>query len=225
MKPFTLDIKEIYHLEKFYRKSPVLFAKVIVNMMNTFAFGTRKVALNIIHKKMVVRSTRFVDSRVRIRKASLSLPNATVGSIYSQRFTGWEEQEGTPTQRTRVFGIMARKGDIRNKTIAPSRMSPSSVRIDPDDYAGKSERFKNTAMIMDLKRRGVSKPFVITRHSKFKQGLYRWRKGVIETLQVFKTKRQPRPVKWMSGAKDLYMTTNRVRNEWAKSVKHVLKLR
>jgi hypothetical protein len=151
---------------------------------------------------------------------------AIVGSIRRPRFTGWIEQElGTPVQRTRIFGIMARGGDIKRRTIGVSRLRQNADHIEPDAYEGRSERFRNTAMLMDIRRRGIKKPFVIRRHSKLKPGLYRFVRKKLQMLQRFKVKVQPKRIPWLSGSVKLYMSKNRVRNEWAKSIRHVLKLK
>lgn len=222
---FTIDLKDLFRLRRMYKKAPHLLAATMANLVNSFAFGTRAVSLNIIRKRMVVRAGKFVDSRVRVAKARAGRLQSEMGSIASPRFTGWVEQElDKPVQRTRVFGIMARKGDIRQKAIGQSRLKPGAGHITPDQYPGRDERFRTTSMIMDIKRRGIKKSFVIRKHRKLKTGLYRLLKGRVQMLQHFKTVRQPRAVRWMSGAIKLYMTGNRVRNEWAKSIRHVLKL-
>jgi hypothetical protein len=227
MRSLTFEFKpaDMLLLRKFYKRAPNEYKRVMANMMTAFAFGTRAVSLNIIRKHMVVRNNRFVNSRVRVQKAVSGRMRAIVGSVRGPRFTGWEEQEGAPTQRTRVFGIMARRGDIHRTAIGVSRLKPGADHIEPDDYQGRTERFRNTAMLMDIRRRKIKKPFVIRRHSKIKPGLYRFVRNKLQMLQRFKFRKQPQKVKWMSGAVPLYMTRGRVRNEWAKSIRHVLKLK
>ena len=223
---FYMKSSDLVNLRKFYKRAPYEFNRVMLNMMNSFAFGTRAVSLSIIRKYMVVRATKWVEGRVRVQKAYGSRPEAEMGSIVSPRFTGWVEQElGTGVKRTRVAGIMSRKGDVKNKMIGAARLRPNASHITPEQYQGKRDSARTAAMIGDIRRRGLKTPFIVKNHRKIKTGLYRMRNGRIELLQLFKTKKQPRRVKWMSGALKLYMTHNRVRNEWAKSIRHVLRLR
>ena len=224
---FDLKASDLLNLRRLYRKAPKKFALSIRSMVNGFAFGTRREALAIIEKKMVVRNKRFVAGRVQVVKARASRTIAEVGSVATQRFTGWKEQEmGSDTDRTRVFAIMARNGNYRRQALPSARLKPGANFIKPEDYDGKTNRFRTMAMLADIRRKKIRRPFLIKKQDRrFKPGLYRMVGGTIQQLQQFGRKRQPRRVHWMEGGIKAYFKGFSLRNEWAKAISHVFKKR
>ena len=223
-KLFDMKASDLINLRRFYRRAPKQFKRAVLNMVNGFAFGTRKESISIIKKRLTVRNERFVSSRVRVKKAFGARPHSEVGSIKSPRFTGWAEQElGEKTKRTRVFSLMARKGNYKSQAMPSARLKPGANHINPEDYPGKTNRFRTMAMLSDIRRRRLRRPFVIKRHRKFKPGLYKMVGRKIEQLQQFKTRVQPKRVRWLSGGARAYFKTHNLREEWAKSIRHILK--
>lgn len=223
---FVFTSRDLIMLNRFYKRAPSLFKKAILGTTNNMAFGTRKVAINVIAKMMTVRNKRFVDSRLRVRKAHSGRFEAVFGSISSERFTGWPEQEfGKATGRTRVSTMASRLGNVKKQMIGQARLKPSASFIEPEDFEGQTDRFRTTAMIAYVLRTRATKSFIIrkrSQRSKFQPGLYRLVSGRIKRLQKFQTVKQPRRKMWMKRSIELYFTKTRVRNEMASAIRFVL---
>lgn len=223
---FDIDLKDLRNLQKFMKRAPKSFSFVTASVLNTFAFGTRKENLHILESKLTIRSQRFVKSRVRVEKARGNKPitsqRSEVGSISSDRFSGWVEQElGTPTKRTRISTVLARGGSVK-KTVRPSvRLKPSNKFVDPDGFPGKQAEHRAWAMIAILARKGYRKPFVITGLPKIKSGLFKFNKGKsgqFKRLQTFNPRRsqlQPPRLKWLTGGSDRFFKRANIRQIWA----------
>ncbi|MCP4748089.1 MAG: hypothetical protein GY874_18425 [Desulfobacteraceae bacterium] len=221
---FELKASDLINLQRFYKRAPEKFIRAMAGTMNSIAFGNRTESLKIIEKRMTVRNKRFVNSRIRVAKARTSNLTSEVGSIAAPRFSGWAEQElGVAAKRTRVMGLMARRGNYTNQAMHSARLKPGSTQITDDQYAGKTRRFRTRAMLMDLKRRKIKRPFVIKRHRKFAPGLYKMVRGHVVRLQRFKATRTPRRIRWLSDGRKNYFASNDIRKTWAKAIDYVLR--
>ena len=230
---FTLDVKDLIKLRKFYKRAPHLFARATASMLNSFAFGTRLEQLRVIRRTMKVRNDRFVKSRIRVEKAhgrNILQQESVTGSISSPRFSGWEEQElGTRTERSRVANVLARGGDF-NRQVKPSlRLKPGRDFSDANDFSGHDETSRTAALINSAKRGKTRRPFIIGRNLKgklrsLKSGLYRVRRKKLERLQSFEPKRaQPRRNRWATtGYKNYFKNTN-IRHLWGRTLERILK--
>jgi hypothetical protein len=230
---FSLDIRDLIKLRKFYKRAPHLFARATASMLNSFAFGTRKEAIKTVKQKMNVRNDRFVNSRMRVEKArgsNILQQEAVAGSIESPRFSGWEEQElGTKTQRSRVANVLARGGDF-NRQIKPSlRLKPSRDFQDANDYPGKDESTRTAAMINSAKLGKLRRPFIIGKKLKgklrtLKAGLYRVRRKKLERLQSFEPRNpQPKRIRWMTIARKEYFKKTNIKHLWGRTLERILK--
>ena len=224
MRMFNVRESDLMEFKELCKRAPAKIRATMLNMVNGFAIGTRKASLKIIESKMVVRNARFVQGRVQVQRATTARPSAEVGSVRAPRFDGWAEQElGKDTDRTRVFALMARGGNYHKQARPQARLKPGANFIKPEDYDGKTNRFRTMAMLADIRRKKLRRPFIIKKHNKFKSGLYKLVGGKIEQLQQFKTTKQPRRVKWMSGGVKDYFRTHSMRDQWAKAVNYILK--
>ena len=229
---FQIELKDFINLHKFYRRGPKQFQRTAASVLNSFAFGTRESAVNVINEKMTVRNKRFVKGSFRVKTANpntdLNSMVSRVGSIERPRFSGWEEQQtGKKRESTRV-GTLLSRGKNRSRQIRPAaRMKAGRNFPDSGDYQGKSEQQRTTVMLSSLKRKKFRKPFVIRRNlRKFKAGLYRFFRGKVKMLQRFDSRKaQPKKLDWMGEARRDYFRGHPVRNTWGKALKHVLKLR
>lgn len=229
---FQIELKDFINLHKFYKRAPREFQKTAAGVLNSFAFGTRKSAIDVINDKMTVRNKRFVETSFRVKTANantdLNSMVSRVGSIKRPRFSGWEEQQtGKKRPSTRV-GTLLSRGKNESKQIRPAaRMKPGRNFPDSGDFKGKSEQQRTTVMLNTLKRKKFRKPFVIRRNlRKLKAGLYRFFRGKVKMLQRFDSKKaQPKKLDWMGEARREYFNAHPVRQTWARAIKHVLKLR
>lgn len=230
---FTLDVKDLIKLRKFYKRAPHLFARATASMLNSFAFGTRTQAIKTIKQKMTVRNERFVNSRMRVERArgsSILQQEAIAGSIESPRFSGWAEQElGTPTSRTRVANVLARGGNF-NRQIKPSlRLKPGRDFPDANDFKGGDETTRTATLINSAKRGKTRRPFIIGKNLKgklrtLKSGLYRVRRKKLERLQSFEPQKvQPKRIRWMTIARKEYFKRTNVKRLWGRTLERILK--
>jgi len=222
-----MNATDLIKLRRFYKKSPKKFNLSMVNLINSFAFETRKEALKVIHSDMQVRNQSFVVSRMRVNTARLSTMESGVGSIYGKRFSGWKEQEyGTKTKRTRVATAIGRGGSESKQIMPMNRMKPGKDFPTPDDYEADTAEHRVIAMLRALKKAKYRKPFVIKKHKKFKSGLYKYHRNKLRRVQEFKSKKaQPKRVKWMTKARNNMFSKNNTRDMWAKSIKRVVKFK
>lgn len=225
---FQIDLANLINLRKFYKKAPKQFLKAANATLNSFAFGTRKRSLEIIKKKMTVRNQKFVAGSLRVQKSTGSnIDNARseVGSIFRPRFTGWKEQEsGTKPERTRSITRFAR--GTKNRRLRPSfKMRPGNNFLDADDFQIRGSGDRTVVFLQMLARRKHRKPFIIKGSSKFKSGLYVFRRKKIKRIQEFKQTKKIKRVPWMSGGRKEFFRTADVNKIWAESLRRVLKFR
>lgn len=224
---FAIKSQDLLKLQRFYRKAPRQFTAASAETLSSFAFGTRRKSILVIKNRMTVRNERFVTGSLRVQKASRSVPMnsqvAIAGSISRARFSGWEEQElGTKTSRTRTATRFARKGGSR--PVPPSlRMKPGNKFLAPRDFEGQSDEHKVQVMLQTLSRQRYKKPFVIKGHRRFNSGLYKFRGKKIMMIWRFKTRKQPKRLRWQTISRDLYFATTRIDSVWANSLRKVLR--
>ena len=223
----TLNANDLLKLRRFYKSSPKQFRRSIVNLINTYAFETRKEALKVIHSDMKVRNQSFVVSRMRVQTARLNTMESKTGSIYSPRFSGWEEQEtGKKTKRTRVATTLGRGGSDEGQIRPMNRLKPGKDFITPDDFNADSSDHRVVAMLRALEKQKYTKPFIIKGHRKFKSGLYKRHRKKIRRVQEFKSKNaQPKRIKWMTKARNNFFARANTREMWANSIKRTVRFK
>jgi hypothetical protein len=225
---FQIDLSNLINLRKFYKKAPKQFFKAANATLNSFAFGTRKKSLSIIQNKMTIRNQKFVSGSLRVQKSTGTNINnlrSEVGSIKRQRFTGWKEQElGSKPERPRSVTKFARGS--KNRRLRPSfRMKPSNDFLSADDFEIKGGGDRTTIMLQMIgRRKGKKKPFIIKGSSKFKSGLYVFRRKKIKRIQTFKQTKKPKRISWMQGGRREFFRTADINKIWAESIRRVLKL-
>ncbi len=222
-----INASDLIKLRRFYKKSPKKFNLSMVNLINSFAFETRKEALKVIHSDMQVRNQSFVVSRMRVKTANLSTMESMTGSIYGKRFTGWQEQEhGTKTKRTRIATSIGRGGSESKQIMPMNRMKPGKNFPTPDDYKADTDAHRVVVMLRALKKAKYKKPFVIKGRTKFKSGLYKFHRNKLRRVQEFKSKKaQPKRIKWMTKARNNMFAKNNTRDMWAKSLKRTMRFK
>ncbi len=230
---FALEDRDLKRLWLFYMRQPKRFAVATGMMLNNFAFGVRDtIVKDVLPSRMVVRSPRFVQSRVRVSKSHFREPIASqesrVGSIASKRFTGWIEQEGGASSlRTRTAHLLSRKGDRKGLHKSPFRMKRTNDFEDPDDTKVKGASTPHTRAVVMIqmisRRKGRKKPFMIHGHKNMKSGLYkigRGRRGKqkIQMLQRFDSPkaRSIKRVRWMKISRTVYFSRLNLRSMWVK---------
>lgn len=228
---YKINDKDIKRLIKFDKKAPGKMKIATAGMLNSFAFGNRKESLNIINRRMTVRSKKFVQSSIRVDKArgnqSIDKQRSSIGSINRPRFTGWEEQEtGKRSKRNRVATTLARGGDFKRKIKPSARLKSANTFRSPDDYKGGSPHNRAVIMLQDLHRKKWRKPFIIKGHKRIKRGLYKILRKKLQLLQSFNPRNtQPKRVRWLSGGTKMYFRKTDIRMLWADQLARVLKFK
>lgn len=104
--------------------APRDFQRATAGVLNSLAFKTRELDLEVIQKNMIIRNLNFVKGSLGVKQAKTGNISSQIAIAYSLKrrgFSGWEEQqEGTSMQRDtggrrkRVPTIQARGGSLRN---------------------------------------------------------------------------------------------------------------
>lgn len=221
-----INATDLIKLRRFYKKSPKKFNLSMVNLINSFAFETRKEALKVIHKEMNITNQSFVVSRMRVKTATLSRMVSSSGSIRSKRFSGWEEQEyGKKTKRTKTSSLVARGGKESGQLMTKYRMKPGREFMSPDDFEGKHDEHRLAAMLRHIEHEKYKKPFIIRTGKKFTKGMYVVHRKKIKLIQKFKNRVQPKRIKWMTKARNNMFSKNNTRDMWANSIKRTVKFK
>jgi hypothetical protein len=226
---FSIDLKDLEKLIKQYEINEREFKSAMVNVLNSQAFGMKTIIPKTIEDTMTVRNARFVQSSIRVSKASWKTPVSRVGSILRPSFSGWLEQEtGRKSDRNRIPTKAARRGNWANR-IAPSlRMKPSNEFLTDRDVikSAKSNRQRVVAMLSYVEKHNYRRPFILSGSSKFKKGLY---KRVGKKFKLIQHLGAPRTsvkrVKWMKKSIKRYFAVNVPLDLWRESVKRIVSFR
>ena len=143
----------------------------------------------------------------------------------SPRFSGWEEQEtGGVSDRSRAFTLTARRGREQNRVAQAARLKPGNTFVTASDVPinARDERNRIRIFIQIMSRRN-NEPFILRkRYKRMKKGVYVFKAGKLKQLQQFKplkVKRKP----WMAPTRKQVVTRANIRNQWAKSIRFVLR--
>jgi hypothetical protein len=234
---FQLNLSELRALDRFYKRAPKQFGRASAIVLNEFAFNTRSEAFDYMVQRMVIRDTRFLKSRIQVRKARAFDPvrvqESEIGSIETQRFTGWIEQEtGKEADKTRTASLLARGGK-GGKIKSTARLKPNNDFPEPKDYPGKNAHHKAIVMMQILSRaKGRKKPFKVYGHRTMKPGLYKFGRGRrgrqrIDLLQRFEDRdaRTVHRVKWLTEGRRRMFSRINLQAVWGKALRRVLKLK
>ena len=222
---FNVDQSKLVDLRKFYKAAPRKFGVASGMLLNNLAFGTRKEAIETIHRHMTVRSKAFVARSIVVNKAvfaaSLMQQKSEVGSIRRPRFSGWIEQEtGKATNSTRAFLLAGRGGQKKRKAAPSARLRPAFKPLKPESMGGASANIvgfhhRAQVLLMWTYRNKWRKPFIIRGHKKIKPGLYRWKGSKLKKLQTFTPKnKQPKKFQWMKLSRGRYLFKTDMNRQW-----------
>jgi hypothetical protein len=232
MADFVINHTDMDRLAEIFENAPRDLRRATGMFVNNLAFGTKDEIPSTMARLMTVRDKRFVKSRIRVQKSRFAAPidaqMSVVGSIFGQRFSGWEEQElGKRTARHRVFTLLGRGGSASRKTTQRARLKTLANFPKPEDYPGVSAEHRVIVMLNVLARKGFKRPFIIHGHSKIHSGVYQFRgRGSkrkpkpIKIVQSFKPRKvQPRRIPWLRTSRDTYLRRVNVSSLWAQVIR------
>lgn len=208
---FDISSPDLKKLKKFYKQAPRQFQFAAAGVLNDQAHGTRREAIQMIGRNMIVRNVRFVNSNVVFNKArgtqDIALQQSETGSMRRKNFSGWVEQEtGKRTLRTRTQTLLARGGSRQNIVRRGFRMSkgPFTDVGDFNDLAGNQEH-RTIAMLVILRRNKFKKPFILPSTGRGKKGLYKFQRGKVKRLQNLEPSNpQPKRKPWLIPGRERY---------------------
>jgi hypothetical protein len=221
-------------LARLFKKSPRKMAQVASGVLNTEAFGLRTSILKILDKEMTIRSPGFVKSRVRVVKARIGPINSIeseAGSIFSDRFSGWkEQQEGIESERDNVPTRFSRGGSWQSKMRLSLRSRQKNPLFRMSDFnitnaKNKKHRLIIYLQILDkrkIKQRfffpgslGKMRPTVYKRQGQKFRGIYNPKRKLKKTTRI----------PWMDKSIDLLLREVDPQAIWERNVKHVFRLK
>jgi len=225
-KEFEFNAADLILLRRFYKKSPKLFGRSVVNTINTVAFESRLALLDTIQEQMTVRDNRFISRQMRVDKAKgvdIRTAEATVGSIAGPRFTGWVEQEtGKKPENSRMMTLVARRGSIQNKAVPRARAKSSNdfARISDFQIKAKSRQHRLIIFLQMMSRK--KKLFIMPRrYKRLQRGVYQASKRKLKRFQTFgdrKVQKEP----WMKPTIQHQLKEKDMRKAWATNISRVL---
>lgn len=203
---FSIDWKQMIALKSFFKKAPGLFLTAQRGVLNAQAFQLKKIFIPIsINKKMIVRSSKFVTSSIRVSMARGNKMQSEVGSIFRPRFSGWNEQQlGTKTKRKRLASPFSRRDSRANKIAAKRRLKKGSkvIKRGEDNVKGSSTKNKNIAWLQMLTRRNEKRPFMLeNKVGKLTRGIFMLSRGRIRRIANIEPRNpQPKRIPWITSA-------------------------
>jgi len=210
---FEINISQFIDLANKYKYAKTTLARASGATLNDIAFLAKRRMAGVISETMTVRNPRFVGSRIQVSKSRLFAPvagqHASVGSVAKERFTGWAEQEtGQSPARERALLLLARRGDIKRQALPSARLKSSNKILHPHDVRMPgpiSYRRQAYALMRMLRKSRRKTPFMLTRLSGWKPGLYQMVGGRARLVQSFEPM-HPKRVRWLE------MTLSRIQD-------------
>lgn len=199
---FKVDFIQLERLKKAYKQYPKEFARASCNVLNSQAFYMKQHTIPTeLDRTMTIRSKAFVNSSIRYDKArprtDISSQQAIVGSIFRDRFTGWQEQQlGTKSDRKHVPTTMARGGSWSKTQVQSRRLKPTNtLRKRPNNQS-----IPQFLQIMSKMYKGEM--FYLDQdYKKMEKGIYIIIKDKIHKIHDLSPKTtQPKPDHWMTRA-------------------------
>lgn len=237
MPVFELNLLDYLNFKRMMKKAPKLYSRAAAHVLNSAAFGTRKLAIRNIKSNMIARNERFISGSMRVEKArrgaSMDMNRSIVGSIKRDNFSGWREQEGgQQTKREHLAKPAARRENVRKQIVRLARLRNTGRFPQPKDFRGQTLAGKAYKMIHILSRSGFTQPFLIfgleNTGRRLPPGLYRFGAGQyphkkIKLLQRFKSPEPTRRDPWMAPAREEYVKRVNLRMVWGRAVERELK--
>lgn len=231
---FSMSTRDLKALTGLFKKSPLKMGKVAAGVLNTEAFGLRTSILKTLDKEMTIRATGFVKSRVRVVKAKTGPINSIEsesGSIFSDRFSGWKEQQfGTESKRDSVPTRFSRGGSWQSKMRMSLRSRQQNPLFRMSDFnisnaKNKKHRLIIYLQILDKKKikqrfffpgsLGKMNPTVYKRQGQKFRGIYNPKRKLKKTARI----------PWMDRSIDLLLKEVDPQSVWERNVKHVFRLK
>ena len=238
---FSWDSQDFRKLRRLFKRAPKQMRYAHAGLLNTLAFGLKKQIPRSLAALLTIRNERYVSNKIRVQMAkggqTIDMQVSRAGSIYAKNFTGWEEQEGVRSKRSRVVTLDSRGGKFSNVVQGKSRLKPSNEFggkqggqnfTDPDSIKGAKDDNHRLFIFLKMQERNrKQQSFMIKRKTgKFGPGLYRFKRNKVRKQQDFKPKKvQPKRKPWMSHAIKQYMGSIDLKRLLAKEIKHIFKLK
>jgi len=226
---FHMDARDLKKLKRFALNSPKDFQRATSNVLSSLAFQTRKNDIKNLHRGMIIRDERFLNSSLLVQKAkNTKIQNqfALAYSIERPRFTGWKEQQtGQPAQRKRKTTKWARGGNMHKRMRTQARLSASNKIYKPSQFQGRNNNSKFQFMMRVLGSRGSGRFLLTEKYKRMTPGLYELTKGKrIRRLQDFTSPAlRPKKLSWRTVSLKQLQSNNNIRRTWQTSLNHIVK--
>jgi hypothetical protein len=225
---FNMDKKSQQQLLKFARKFPKEFQFSSASILTSQAFELRKSITHTLQDEFEIRNKRFMNSSVRVQKASKSQKIdkqvSWAGSVHKNRFSGWIEQElGISSDTDRVQTEDSRKGGSYAGQVRPKyRMNKAGGFKRAGEFSSKrnkTKRQQTIAMINAAKK--SKKPFIVDKDSGISQleaGVYDFIGKNLRRVQTFGQPWKPKRTRWMEKSLNRLDRTFNLKNAWGKEL-------
>lgn len=197
-----VDFDELDGLKRWYGTQAGRVRQATAGMLNHHAFGTRTQAIRRINDTMVVRNSKFVSGRLKVKRASdrkpVSRQIAWTFSVAKARFTGWKEQEfGTKDKRTRYATLAARKHDPSKQIRPIVRFKPKNKILTRNDYGMSAKTTPGQFLAAALRKKE-------NKMIRIKSTVYKRKRNKFEAVQILDKPKQPKRNRWMLTARNKY---------------------
>ena len=228
---FSFSSADMILLRKLFKRSPRQMQRVTAGVLNDQAFQMRPVIFKVLSRNMEIRDTRFAKSRIRVDKArptSINSQSSEVGSIFSDRFTGWEEQQtGKQSKGAKVYTKFSRRGSWSNKVRQNLRRRQKNPLWRPSDFniKAKSERHRLIVFLQMINSKRITDRFFMPdKLGRMTRGIYTMNKGKIRKIVEDKFQK-PHKIAWMDKSIDQMLRSFNIKKSYAENVERVFRLR
>lgn len=181
---FSVDLRQFDQLQGVILALKGKINAPIANMLNELGFTWRDHVVPFLAKGMIMRSPRFIKSRMYVEKTPITTIDrmqTRVGSTLTRgksgevTFDGFAHLMGHDLGgRTRTLALIARGGDERAKAKASGKLMPDQDIPKPEDFEIAQPQSRVAAMIRIMGSTNVyGKKFIIPKGMGFAPGLYR----------------------------------------------------
>lgn len=228
---FSFSATDMILLRKMFKKAPMKMRRVTAGVLTGQAFAMRPVIFKVLNKEMEIRSPRFVRSKVRVEKARSTTINAQsskAGSIFSDRFTGWKEQQfGKESKEAKIYTRFSRGGSWAGKVRPKLRRRQTNPLWRPSDFniRARSEKHRLIIFLQMLDKKKITDRFFMPdKLGRMQRGIYKMERGRIRRVSKDEFQK-PRKIAWMDKSIDLLLREVNIKELYADNVRHVFKLR
>jgi len=204
--------------------------KFMRNSVNDILFDLRNFALTSsmgISKEFTIRNKGLVRSHIKIKKAFGLI--GYFGSISSNRFSGWKEQQyGSRTKRKYKVHTENARGSAGRRTLQTKYRrkhgARNLLRTVGDVHGTGSYRQMITANLAMLRRKKESGPVELPiQFGNMKPGIYNLLKsGKMKLMEIFETK-QTKQTEWASNIVLRYLATGKYKKVLEKNIERMIR--